>query len=336
MKDITVKEFDGSMLHDFSLWLRDEWRFVEKYFDLYESLDERRIPRDARSSNTIATKMKLLRCFFRAQEFIGEVDKTPFNMLDGSRRKAMMREKYDTPVSLTREELKTIAQAEVPLALSEVRDTFVLHCFIGCRVNDLKAMTWDNVAVVDGIPFIHYIPQKTAYQEGEEVVTPLMRTALEILKKYDFKFSLLRNLWGKDGYNSQIKKLLEICGIERNCPIRDTDSGRTKYVPVWEIASTKLARKTFVNMMASCQVDLYAAGLHKRGSDAVERYAHIDLKERFRLMCFAFNEQEYEVDDNLTVIERETAKSDDKVQAFLDGLNGDEMERLLEMLKKKM
>ncbi len=335
MKDITIKEFDGSMLHDFSLWLRDEWRFVEKYSDLYESLDERRIPREARSSNTIATKMKLLRCFFRAQEFIGEVEKTPFNMMDGSRRKAMMREKYDTPVSLTREELKTIVQAEVPLALSEVRDTFVLHCFIGCRVNDLKAMTWDNVAVVDGIPFVHYIPQKTAYQEGEEVVTPLMRTALEILKKYDFKFSLLRNLWGKDGYNSQIKKLMEGCGIERKCPIRDTDAGRTKYVPVWEIASTKLARKTFVNMMASCQVDLYAAGLHKRGSDAVERYAHIDLKERFRLMCFAFDEQEYEVDDDLAIIEREKAKSDDKMQAFLDGLNNDEMERLLEMMRKK-
>lgn len=334
MKDITVKEFDGSMLHDFSLWLRDEWRFVEKYSDLYESLDERRIPREARSSNTIATKMKLLRCFFRAQEFIGEVDKTPFNMLDGSRRKAMMREKYDTPVSLTREELKKIVQSEVPPSLSEVRDTFVLHCFIGCRVNDLKSMTWDNVAVADGTPFIHYIPQKTEYQQGEEVVTPLMRTALDILKKYDFQFLLLRNLWGKDGYNSQIKKLLEYCGIERKCPIRDTETGHTKYVPVWEIASTKLARKTFVNLMASCQVDLYAAGLHKRGSDAVERYAHIDLKERFRLMCFAFDEKEYEVDDNLAVIEQEKAKSVDKVQAFLDGLNSDEKDRLLEMLKE--
>lgn len=53
-------------------------------------------------------------------------------------------------------------------------------------------------------------------------------------------------------------------------------------------------------------------------------------------MCFAFDEQEYEVDDNMAIIERETAKSDDKVQAFLDGLNGDEMDRLLEMLRKKM
>ena len=166
-------------------------------------------------------------------------------------------------------------------------------------------------------------------------MTPLMRTALEILKKYDFKFSQLRNLWGKDGYNHLIKVLLENFSINRKCPIRDAETGKTKYVPVYELASTKLARKTFVNLMASCQVDLYAAGLHKRGSDAVERYAHIDLKERFLLMCFAFGESEYEVDDNLAIIERETTKSDDKVQAFLDGLNGNEIERLLEMLKKK-
>ena len=159
-----------------------------------------------------------------------------------------------------------------------------------------------------------------------------MQTALEILKKYDFKFPLLRNLWGKDGYNHKIKKLLEHCDVNRKSPVRDIETGMTKYVPIYELASTKLARKTFVNLMASCQVDLYAAGLHKRGSDAVERYAHIDLKERFRLMCFAFGEPEYEVDDNLAIIERETV---DKVQAILDGLNGDEMERLLEMLKKK-
>ena len=51
--------------------------------------------------------------------------KTPFNMMDGSRRRAMMREKYDTPVSLTRDELKKIIKAEVPELMSEVRDIFV-------------------------------------------------------------------------------------------------------------------------------------------------------------------------------------------------------------------
>ena len=68
MNDITVKEFDASILQKFSTWLRDEWLFVEKYPKLYKSLDDRRIPSEPRSGNTIAAKMKLLRSFFRAQE----------------------------------------------------------------------------------------------------------------------------------------------------------------------------------------------------------------------------------------------------------------------------
>ena len=202
MNDITVKEFDVSILQEFSTWLRDEWLFVEKFPNLYESFDDRRIPSMPRSGNTIAAKMKLLRCFL-----------------------------------------------EVPQLMSEVRDIFVLHCYIGCRVNDLRLMTWDNVAVADGVPYIHYMPQKTALQQEDELATPLMHTALEILKKYDFKFPLLRNIWGKDGYNHKIKELLEHCDINRKSPVRDTETGKTKYVPIYELASTKLARKTFVNSM---------------------------------------------------------------------------------------
>ena len=91
-----------------------------------------------------------------------------------------------------------------------------------------------------------------------------------------------------------------------------------------------------IHCLLSCSCGIKNLSLLISGSDAVERYAHIDLKERFRLMCFAFDEQEYEADDNLTIIQRETAKSNDKVKAFLDGLNNDEMKRLLEMMRKKM
>ena len=38
MNDITVKEFDVSVLQEFSTWLRDEWLFVEKYPNLYAGL----------------------------------------------------------------------------------------------------------------------------------------------------------------------------------------------------------------------------------------------------------------------------------------------------------
>ncbi len=43
-------------------------------------------------------------------------------------------------------------------------------------------------------------------------------------------------------------------------------------------------------MMNKVQINMYAAGLHKEGSDAVERYTKLDIKDRFVLMCAAFKQ----------------------------------------------
>ena len=64
----------------------------------------------------------------------------------------------------------------------------------------------------------------------------------------------------------------------------------------------------------------------------IEGFIYIDLRCFLPYFDIAFGEPEYEVDDNLAIIERETV---DKLQAIHDGLNGDEMEWLLQMLKKK-
>jgi hypothetical protein len=69
------------------------------------------------------------------------------------------------------------------------------------------------------------------------------------------------------------------------------------------VASSKLCRKTHVDMMNKVQINMYAAGLHKEGSDAVERYTKLDIKDRFVLMCAAFKQPMYKVDENLNVIE---------------------------------
>ena len=58
-----------------------------------------------------------------------------------------------------------------------------------------------------------------------------------------------------------------------------------------------------VDMMSKVQVNLYAAGLHREGSDAVNRYTQLEIKDRFSLMNTAFGEKEYKVDKYLNVIE---------------------------------
>ena len=62
-------------------------------------------------------------------------------------------------------------------------------------------------------------------------------------------------------------------------------------------------KKIFYNSVAELRIDKYAAGLHAKGSGAVDRYTGLGIKERFILMCAAFGCNQYEVDDDLSVME---------------------------------
>ena len=97
--------------------------------------------------------------------------------------------------------------------------------------------------------------------------------------------------------------LIEACGIDRKVSIYDQDKHDNVYVPLYEEASSKLARKTHVDMMSKVQVNLYAAGLHREGSSAVNRYTNMEIKDHFALMNVAFDQKPYKVDADLNIIE---------------------------------
>ena len=102
--------------------------------------------------------------------------------------------------------------------------------------------------------------------------------------------------------------ILEVAGIDRKVAVYDEKAGENKYLPLHEVGSSKLARKTHVDLMNKVQVDIYAAGLHKQGSKAVQRYTKMELKDRFALMCAAFGEEQYKVNQKLEVVEKKINK----------------------------
>ena len=73
--------------------------------------------------------------------------------------------------------------------------------------------------------------------------------------------------------------------------------------PYMRLQAVNLPVKTHVDLMNKVQIDKYAAGLHAKGSGAVDRYTGLGIKERFILMCAAFGCNQYEVDDDLSVME---------------------------------
>lgn len=301
---ITYTEWDEALLMEFREFVRDEYLYVDKYKSIYSKLNDRDTPKERRKANTVANEMQVLKSFFTELEDTEEISRSPFRKISRERRRMITKKKYDDPVFLRKEEFEAIRNFTPKKTLVETKEAFLLHCALGCRIGDFQKLTMDNVGVSEeGIPYIHYLPQKTkgTQKDNSEIVTPLVRYAFDIIMRTRFEMPILKYPSGKSGYNKKIKQLLMDAGIDRKVTEYDEEAGENKYIPLYEASSSKLARKTHVDMMSKVQVNMYAAGLHRKGSDAVNRYTMLEIKDRFDLLNAAFGQEDYRVDKNLNV-----------------------------------
>ena len=301
---IIPSEFTETHLMDFREFIFNEYEYVEKFPKMYEKMSNRNKPSERLSMNTVASQLKMLQTFMNELENTDEINKSPFRKLGKERRKVVMKTRYDDPVFLRKEELHKVMNTQVPENMLDTKNAFLLQCALGCRISDFQVMSMDTIAVSpEGIPYVHYIPKKTADEQvgNEEVITPIIRYAFDIIKNTGFVFPILKNIYGESGYNAKIKSLMRICKIDRPVPQFNEETKKNEYLPLYKLASSKLCRKTHVDIMNKVQVDMYAAGLHKEGSSAVTRYTLMELKDRFALMNVAFEQEEYRVNDKLVV-----------------------------------
>ena len=115
-----------------------------------------------------------------------------------------------------------------------------------------------------------------------------MRYALDIIKKWQFNFPILKYVTGKSGYNVKIRKLLD--QIDREVKIFDKDSFDNIYNALYTMGSSKLCRKTHLDMLTKVQVNMYVSGHHKEGSSAVKHNSSLILIDRFIFMCAAYKQ----------------------------------------------
>lgn len=289
---ITAEEFTTEIMLEFRQFVYDEYKYVSLYPELYPSGAGHRAPKKRLRDTTVVHDMKLLQAFFAELENTDEIRRSPFRHISMEKRRIMMHVMYDAPVFLRSDELKRVIAAEVPGELQWVKDIFVLNCALGCRIGDLLRLTMENIAMSDdGIPYVHYMPSKTARLQSTnlEVTTPLIEPALEIIKRTGLHF-IDKNLhYGKQQYNKMLRVLLQLCGISRKVSLYCPETGDNVYRPLCDVASSKLARKTHIDMLNKVQINYYAAGLHRAGSDAVFRYTNLELKDRYELIKAAFS-----------------------------------------------
>lgn len=301
---ISVREFTADMLLEFRQFLYDEYKYVPLYPDLYPRGSGHRSPKKRMHNTTVVHDLKLLQAFFAELENTQEIRRSPFRSISVEKRRIMMHVMYDAPIFLRAEEVKLVMATQVPSDLQWAKDMFVLNCTIGCRISDLLSLTMDKVSVSDdGIPYVHYIPSKTVKRQtsNQEVMTPLIAPALEIVKRTKLKLMTHNPHYGKQCYNKALRQLLKFCGITRQVSLYNQETKDNDYKPICEVATSKLARKTHIDMLNKVQINYYAAGLHRKGSDSVFRYTQLELTDRFALLNAAFGEADYRVDKNLQV-----------------------------------
>ena len=216
--------------------------------------------------------MKRLKVFFSWCIEEGLISESPLAGFE------MPTEKYGTPIYITKEELHTIYNCDLSDAphLDRQRDIFVFQCCIGCRVGDLVRLT--KADVINGA--IEYIASKTIEENQKTILVPLNKTALAILEKYkDYGGPKLLPFITQPKYNDAIKEIFTRAGITRNVTYLNPLTEREEKVPINTIASSHMARRTFVGNLYKQVLDpniVASMSGHAEGSRAFSRYREID------------------------------------------------------------
>ena len=148
------------------------------------------------------------------------------------------------------------------------------------KLKDLCLSVNDSGKRINGA--IEDMPQNTKGEPRQVVRVPLNNRAKAIIEKYADRDSLYGKLLpfiSSQKYNEAIKKIFTKCGITRIVTILNPTTGEEEKPPINEIASSHLARRTFINNLYKKVKGPNLVGSlsgHKEGSKAFDRYRDID------------------------------------------------------------
>lgn len=266
---LSINNITGDTLRNIEKFLKNECDIYEKHPEIYEEVPGSHKPKP-RGQNTINGMFVKLRTFIiwcNDNEITGN---NPFH------KYSIPESVYGTPLYITLEERDKLYKADFSndKYLEHQRDIFILQCVIGCRVSDLYSLTKDNI--IDDA--IEYIARKTKEGRPLTVRVPLNNIAKEILHKYRYCSTFLP-FTNQPDYNEAIKKIFRLAGLKRPVVTLDPITRESVIKPLYAVASSHMARRTFVGNLYKKVKDPNLVGAlsgHKEGSRAFARYRDID------------------------------------------------------------
>ena len=268
---LSFENISSDTLERFTKFLRNEYKLLEDQPEIHKEFPEYHNPKP-RGQNTINSIMNKLSTLFSWANYNEKTTNNPFD------KYVIENSVYGTPYYITIEERNNLYETDLSYIprLERQRDIFIFHCMIGCRISDLYRLKKQNVIG----NAIEYIARKTKNDSPKTVRVPLNNTAKEIIDKYaQLDGENLLPFISDQKYNKAIKEIFTIAGLTRNVTILDPLTRVNAIRPLNEIASSHLARRTFIGNLYKQVKDPNLVGAlsgHSEGSKAFARYRDID------------------------------------------------------------
>ena len=288
--ELWLDTFTLDDLNDFEKYLRSEDVIYDQYPEIFKkvSYDTHKHRKKSRprkkGENTIISLFCVLKAFFKDSLEQGLITNQPFHRYQGATV-----ERYGTPYYISLQERDAIANFDFSLdkSLETQRDIFIFHTLVGCRVSDLMRLTHDDV--INGA--IEYIAHKTMKGHPNVIRVPLNQRGLELIAKYKGvdPDGRLFPFIAPQKYNNAIKKIFKEVGITRMVTVLNSTTGEEEKRHINEIASSHLARRTFIGNLYKKVKDPNLIGAmsgHVEGSKAFTRYRTIDEDIKKELISF--------------------------------------------------
>ena len=222
-----------------------------------------------RSKNTISAIMGKLKAFFTYAKKMHWIERSPFEEYK------IEREVYGDPIYLTKEERDYLYNKDIENPkLAMIRDIFILQCFLGLRVNDFTKLR--KAHIINGV--IEFIHSKTRDESQKVSRIPLSEKAKNIIAKYDLPDGRLVPNISDQRYNTNLKELFEHVGLKRSVVRLNPKTRQNEIVPLYQIASSHMARRTFIGLLHKTVKNEIIASMsgHVENSKAFRRYYKID------------------------------------------------------------
>lgn len=267
---LSFEKLTPALISDFETFLQNEYKYIDMYPAIYKGMADNEIPK-ARGWNTISDRIAILRTFIIWALNNDLTTNNPF------KKHEIKQPIYGTPIYISIDERNQLYNTNMSSAsLNRTRDIFVFQCLIGCRVGDLLKMTKANV--INGA--VEYIPRKTKEGRPKTVRVPLNSIAQQILQRYkDEKRAALLPFISAQKYNDNIKECFKEAGLNRFVTVINQLTREPEQKPLYEVASSHMARRTFVGNLYKQVKDPNLIGSlsgHVEGSKAFARYRDID------------------------------------------------------------